>query len=239
MHNNLVKLWQHVSKHADERTRAELVEKCGCVLVVKRVALRQWMDRKMQEQKRELIGAETSLSREANGHMIEGQGSYRSARVHQSQRLTRRERERQQRARRRERGAVARILAQMVNPVTDGTSTQLTAAPNELQSWQNVGTFCAGVRKDMGVKSDAQIKPRQQQWVAVSSVNRSTGHSDDRSTGHSTEMGEQQFPNDTAQREVADGLLMIIPVRIFGRAFRALVDSGQRCVPLFCLAQDR
>ena len=84
--------------------------------------------------------------------------------------------------------------------------------PNTSQRWQFRGSNCAKARHVQGEKSSNEAEPQEKQWVAFSNVRRSCD-------------SENEKEKKTV-RDVEDGVLLIIPIRIFGKGFHALVDSG-------------
>ena len=151
--NTLLGLWRHWAGRLDDRARVEIVDSRGSVLVLKKEALLQELDKR----KRKENAAATSQAQEVKGRTL----------CHQSNRLLRHEREHEARVRSREQRLVAGLLACQVSPTSGGADMQASATPYTLQRWQALGTSCAMVRKEMGDKSGDQTKPQDQQWVAV------------------------------------------------------------------------
>ena len=121
----------------------------------------------------------------------------RSSRNHQSNRLLRREKERLVREQVRERRIVTRLLATRVSPSIGG---------------QSGGT---GLRKTVTTSalqdwSSTQMKTEPGNGGTKTSQHQLTSVTDNRSI----------------DRKIDDGILLVVPVRIQGREYRALVDSG-------------
>ena len=125
------------------------------MLELKKAALLQALEKEKQKGK---YAAAASQTREVHG----------KARCHQSNRLLRRERERETRARSREQRLVARLLACQVSPSSGGTDMQASATPCTLQRWQEMGKSCAGVRQKRAEKSCIQAEPQDKRGVAMS-----------------------------------------------------------------------
>ena len=103
---------------------------------------------------------------------------------------------------------------------------QTSATPYTLQRWQALGTSCAVVRNEMGNESGDQTKPQDQQWVAASTSRKPV--SCEKENKEKNENGKKEKAENVRDEE--DGILLIVPVRIYGKVFRALVDSGaSRC----------
>ena len=106
--NTLLGLWRHWASRLDDRARAGIVDSRGSVLVLKKAALLQVVEKEKQEGK---YAAAASQTREVHGKV----------RCHQSNRLLRRERGRERRAWSRDQRLVARLLACQVSPSSGGT----------------------------------------------------------------------------------------------------------------------
>ena len=139
--------------------------------------------------------------------------------------MLRHEREREARVRSREQRLFAQLLACQVSPVSGGTDMQTSATPYTLQRWQALGTSCAVVRKEMENESGDQTKPQDQQWVAVSANRKlvSCEKENKENKNAKTKKAKNVFDEE-------DGILLIVPIRIYGKVFGALVDSeASRC----------
>ena len=107
----------------------------------------------------------------------------------------------------RESRTVARILAALVNPSGGGTAPGITATTSVLQRWQQLNAVCEDTGTKMGSKS-AQDEGAATAWVRVAD-------------------GEQKLENN---RNIEDGILLVVSTRIFGHKVRALIESGAtRC----------
>ena len=182
----------------------------GSVLVLKKDSLLQELDKR----KRKENAVATSQAQEVKG----------KTRCHQSNRLLRHERVHEAHVRSREQRLVAQLLACQVSPTSGGTNMQASSTPYTLQRWQALGTSCAMVRKEMGNESGDQTKPQDQQWVVVS-TNRKPVSCDKENKEKNAKMKKVENVHDEE-----DDVLLIVRVRIYGKVFRALVDSGaSRC----------
>ena len=128
-------------------------------------------------------------------------GGLKAPRVYLRNRLLRRDRERKARERARERQLVTGLLETLVSPSSGGTESCQGVTTDDLQGWQSTGLHEANIGS-----STVQEMP-QTQLCAVSY--------------------EDQPKN---PRDQEDGILMVVPVRIFSQEVRALIDSGAtRC----------
>ena len=125
----------------------------------------------------------------------------KAPRVYLRNRLLRRDRERQTRDRVRERQYVAQLIETLVSPLCGGTESCEGATTSKSQGWQSTGLKRAIT--DEEESGNAVPQEPQAQLSAVL-------------TGY-------QPP---VPRCEEDGILMIVPARIFGQEIRALIDSG-------------
>ena len=127
-------------------------------------------------------------------------GRAKAPRVYLRNRLLRRDRERKTRESVRERQYVTQPLETLVSPSSGGTESCEGVTTSVLQGWQSIG-----LKRQILVRkrqNSARTEP-QTQLSAVSI--------------------ENQSPIPRAEE---DGILMVVPARIFGREIRALIDSG-------------
>ena len=127
-------------------------------------------------------------------------GRPRATRVYLRNRLLRRDRERKTRDCVRERQYVTNLLETLVSPTSGGTELCTGVTPSRLQDWQSVG-----------------LKR------AITGEETSIGRSQEPQTQLSTVSTENQSTN---PRNEEDGILLVVPARIFGHEIRALIDSG-------------
>ena len=144
----------------------------------------------------------------ASDRDIVSTGMKQFRRAHQSDRKSRRVQEKiGGRLRARESRTVARILAALVNPSGGGTAPGITATTSVLQRWQQLKADCEDTGMKKGCKS-AQDEGAATAWVRVAE-------------------GAEKMEN---QRNIEDGILLVVSARIFGHKVRALIDSGAtRC----------
>ena len=133
-------------------------------------------------------------------------------RRHQSDRHLRRHKERDRRKSLRDRRTVARAVETMVNPTEDGTGSRITATLHAVQNWENPHPV---VQHDKGLLPAQQgAAPGHQHWVSCA-------------FSKGTDSTVETYTN---PRKKDDGLLLIVPVRVYGHCIRALIDSGAtRC----------
>ena len=125
----------------------------------------------------------------------------KAPRVYLRNRLIRRDREWSTRDSVRERQFVTRLLETLVSPMSGGTESCEGVTTDDLQGWQSTGLTEANI----GSRSVEEMP--QTQLSAVSFKNQ---------------------PKNPRNKE--DGVLLVVPARIFGQEVRALIDSGAtRC----------
>ena len=146
---------------------------------------------------KETTSADTT---EAGMSMHPPSGGPKAPRVYLRNRLLRRDRERRTRERVRERQYAAQLLETLVSPTRGGTESCEGAAARQLQDWQSLGLKRAIAGKE---EDEGSSKEPQTQLSAV--------------------VAGYQSP---VPRSEEDGILLIVPARIFGQELRALIDSG-------------
>ena len=129
-------------------------------------------------------------------------GRTKAPRVYLRNRLLWQDRERRTRASARERQYVAQLLETLVSPSRGGTESCEGATISTLQGWQSTGLKKAITDKEDEIGNTVPNEPQTQ----LSTV----------STGY-----QPPIP-----RSKEDGILLIVPARIFGREIRALIDSS-------------
>ena len=139
----------------------------------------------------------------AGMYMHSPSGGPKAPRVYLRNRLLRRDKERKARDCVRERQLVTSLLETQVSPMSGGTGSCEGVTISALQGWQSRGLRA---NADGGEGSSVPTSP-QTQLYAVSH--------------------EDQPKN---PRKEDDGILLIVPARVFGHEIRALIDSGAtRC----------
>ena len=146
---------------------------------------------------KETTSADTT---EAGMSMHPPSGGPKAPRVYLRNRLLRRDRERRTRDRVRERQYVTRLLETLVSPSCGGTESGEGVAARQLQDWQSFGLkrAIAGKEEDEGSSKEPQTQ--------ISAV-----------------IAGYQSP---VPRSEEDGILLIVPARIFRQELRALIGSG-------------
>ena len=147
--------------------------------------------------KRRRLSADTTV---AAMSMHPPSGRPRATRVYLRNRLLRRDRERRARDRVRERRYVTQLLETLVSPTSGGTESCEGVTTSRLRDWQSIRLKGAITGEEMG---DAAPKEPHPQLSVVSTEDQSTN-----------------------PREEEDGILLVVPARIFGHEVRALIDSG-------------
>ena len=151
----------------------------------------------LTRRRKERLSADTTV---AAMSMHPPSGRPRATRVYLRNRLLRRERERRTRDRVRERRYVTSLLETLVSPTSGGTESCEGVTTSRLRDWQSIRLKGAITGEAMG---DAAPKEPHPQLSVVST--------------------EDQSKN---PREEEDGILLVVPARIFGHEVRALIDSG-------------
>ena len=126
----------------------------------------------------------------------------KAQRVYLRNRLMRRENERKTRESVRERRYVTRLLETLVSPTCGGTESCEGVTTDDLQGWQSTGLNETDISTDEQRNVPSRDMP-QTQLCTVSRNNQPKNH-----------------------RTKEDGILLIVPARIFGQEIRALIDSG-------------
>ena len=127
-------------------------------------------------------------------------GRPKAARVYLHNRLLRRDRDRKTRERVRERQYVTSLLETLVSPSSGGTESCKGVTTSVLQGWQSIRLKKANI----GIEEGSTLSKMPQTQLSVVSV-------------------ENQPKN---PRSEEDGILLVVPARIFGHEIRALIDSG-------------
>ena len=111
-----------------------------------------------------------------------------------------RDRERRTREHVRERQIVTQLLETPVSPSSGGTESCKGVTTSALQGWQSIGLKKASTGEEKGKTGPEEP---QTQLSVISTGNQSP-----------------------VPRAEEDGILMVVPARIFGREIHALIDSG-------------
>ena len=148
----------------------------------------------------------------------------------QSCRTRRREKQKIARGRIRDKRLVEDILARQLNPPLDGNASRTSPTFNALHSWRQGGRAC--------IKHEANLNPKEKSHVSGDDT-RFTGVVIDDKNGEKIKI---------IPRIEEDGILLVVPARINGELFSALIDSGatrcfvtQQCCAvagLSCIPQD-
>ena len=110
----------------------------------------------------------------------------------------------------RDKRLVEGLLARQLNPIEDGNASRLTTTFSVLQSWRQRGRASTEV-KDEKFKNSEE-KPQE-------------SRADSRFTGVVVGTKDAKIKR-KIQRVESDGILLVVPARINGKIFTALIDSG-------------
>ena len=131
----------------------------------------------------------------------------------QSMRTLRRMKEREARVIIRDERLVKGLLARQLNPIEDGNASRMTTTFSTLHSWRQRGRACA--------EDEDKIKNTQEKSLESREDSRFTGVV----VGDETGKIKRKI-----ERVEEDGILLVVPARINGKLFTALIDSGAtRC----------
>ena len=95
---------------------------------------------------------------------------------------------------------MTQLLETLVSPTSGGTESCQGVTTSRLRNWQSIRLKRAIIGEEIG---DAAPQEPQTQLSVVSTENQSTN-----------------------PRDEEDGILLVVPARIFGNEVRALIDSG-------------
>ena len=151
----------------------------------------------LTRERRRIMSADTTV---AGMSMHPPSGGPKAPRAYLRNRLLRRERKRRARDRIRERRFVTSLLETLVSPTSGGTESCSGVTPSGLEDWQSIRLKRAITGEEKG-----DVAPEEPQTL-LSAV----------STGN-------QSPIPRAEE---DGILLIVPARIFGHEIRARINSG-------------
>ena len=131
----------------------------------------------------------------------------------QSVRTLWRMKEREVRAIVRDKRLVKSLLARQLNPIEDGNASRMTTTFSTLHSWRQRGRACA--------EDEDKIKNTQEKSLESREDSRFTG----------VVVGDENGKiKRKTERVEEDGILVVVPARINGKLFTALIDSGAtRC----------
>ena len=218
--SGLLSRWRAVSKALSGRDRTGILRKYGPVIEITKVALMR-CEEKVRRQKSQ--GTSSELEKQswtANSPCAS----------RQSCRTRRREKQKIARGRIRDKRLVEDILARQLNPPLDGNASRTSPTFNALHSWRQGGRAC--------IKHEANLNPKEKSHVSGDDT-RFTGVVIDDKNGEKIKI---------IPRIEEDGILLVVPARINGKLFSALIDSGatrcfvtQQCCTvagLSCIPQD-
>ena len=155
------------------------------------------------------------------------QPSLKTREGRQNNRLLRREKEREARARAREKRIVTHVMQTVMSPSRGGIQSRTVVTPNQLQSCRFVEANRAtiGNEENNQKKIGAENPNEQSQWYTVTDDIK-----EEVPSGKEKDQEKEDKEKKKAIRTVEDGLLMVVSARINGRKTRTLIDSGAtRC----------
>ena len=197
-------------KTLPDSNRTGLLRRIGPVIEISVEALMKRKGKKNGRQKPEMVSKELDAQpRAAN--------STRASR--QSVRTLWRMKEREARVVVRDERLVKSLLARQLNPIEDGNASRMTTTFSTLHSWRQRGRACT--------EDEDEIKNTQEKSLESRESSRFTGVVVEDKNGKIKRKIE---------RVEEDGILLVVPARINGKMFTALIDSGAtRCfVTLEC-----
>ena len=198
----LLSRWRAVTKALSGRDRTGVLRKCGPVIEISKEALMQCED-KVRRLKSH--GTSTEL-----GKQSQTANSNRASR--QSCRTRRREKQKIARGRIRDQRLVEDILERQLNPLLDGNVSRTYPTFNALHSWRHGGRACIkDEEEDCNSKEKSQVSSHDTRFTGVV-------------------VDDQGNKSVKIPRIEEDGILLVVPARINGKLFSALIDSGAtRC----------
>ena len=198
----LLSRWRAVTKALSGRDRTGVLRKCGPVIEISKEALMQCED-KVRRLKSH--GTSTEL-----GKQSQTANSNRASR--QSCRTRRREKQKIARGRIRDQRLVEDILERQLNPLLDGNVSRTYPTFNALHSWRHGGRACIkDEEEDCNSKEKSQVSSHDTRFTGVV-------------------IDDQGNKSVQIPRIEEDGILLVVPARINGKLFSALIDSGAtRC----------
>ena len=196
--------WRDLVKTLPDSNRTGLLRRIGPVIEISVEALMKRKGMKNGRQKPEMVSTELDAQpRAAN--------STRASR--QSMRTLRRMKEREARVIIRDERLVKGLLARQLNPIEDGNASRMTTTFSTLHSWRQRGRACT--------EDEDKIKNTQEKSLESREDSRFTGVV----VGDETGKIKRKI-----ERVEEDGILLVVPARINGKLFTALIDSGAtRC----------
>ena len=197
--------WRTLSKGLSNSDRTGFLRRRGPVIEVHVEALMRRKGKKNGRLKPEMVSPELESQPRAAS-------SPRASRS--SDRTQRRLKEREARVVIREKRLIEGLLERQLNPIEDGNASRLTTTFSALQSWRQRGRASAEVN-DENFKNSKE-KPQE-------------SREDSRFTGVVVGTKDAKIKR-KINRVESDGILLVVPARINGKLFTALIDSGAtRC----------
>ena len=217
--NGPAAVWRNAVNSISKRVRAGYLRRNGPIIEVDLAALARSKGAAVRT---------VSQGKQRQNDEQQTQPSLKTREGRQSNRLLRREKERKARARAREKRFVTHIMKTVMSPLRGGIQSRTVVTPNQLQNWRFVGTKRATVgNEERGQEENigAENPNEKSQWYTVTEDLKEEASSGQDKVQEMT--GE--VPT-SVKRKVEDGILVVVSARIYGKQFRALIDSGAtRC----------
>ena len=210
--------WRNVVNSISKRVRAGYLRRNGPIIEVNLAALTRSKGAAVWT---------VSQGKPKENDEQQMQPSLKTREGRQSNRLLRREKEREARACARERRFVTHIMKTMMSPSRGGIQSRTVVTPNQLQSWRFVEANRAtiGNEENGQGKIGAENPNGQSQWYTMTNDIK-----EEVPSGQEKDQEKEGKEKKKVIRTVEDGLLMVVSARIYGRKIRTLIDSGAtRC----------
>ena len=121
-------------------------------------------------------------------------------------------------------------MARSLNPNEGGSDPRNSETTGELRQLQQYAVSSAEEKKDLpdsGKATFVGVGPHSNRSEILKTANQTKIGNGAAASTHAAETPEKV---NKLQREIADGLLLVVPTRIYGHSVRTLIDSGAtRC----------
>ena len=216
--NGPAAVWRNAVNSISKKVRAGYLRRKGPIIEVNLAALAR--------SKGAVVRTVSQWKQKENDEQ-QMQPSLKTREGRQSNRLLRREKEREARAHARERRFVTHVMQTVMSPSRGGIQSRTVVTPNQLLSWRFVEANRAtiGNEENGQEKIGAENPNEQSQWYTVTDDIKEEAPS-----GQEKDQEKEDKEKKKVIRTVEDGLLMVVSARIYGRKIRTLIDSGAtRC----------
>ena len=197
----------------------------GSVIVIEKEALKQEMEKRAGQRQKQGV----SIGYCSCGAMYPPQNS------HGGNRETRQQHQRVNRGHLRDNRLASWVLAKSLNPIEGGSDSRILEAIGKLQTLQqfSVSSDEEGKQQNQATEAKFIYVGMQTQMCRIEDLKEKEKND---KKGQFTAEGSQLNKN---MMKIEDGLLLVVPTRICGRSFKALINSGAtRCfVTPSCVAK--